>query len=153
MAPAADALAGDAAESGSLTRVKDAHATRPQSGAMYAKALLATLLSLALPVAASAAAARPADAAAGEARGRALVERNCSMCHAVGKAGASPFHPAPPFRELNQRYKIDDLAEALAEGIITGHPAMPEFRFSPAEVNDIIRYLKTIQTREAASLD
>ena len=114
---------------------------------MRAAALLVAL-SLALPAAAHAAAAKDA-----EARGRALVERNCGMCHAIGKAGASPFHPAPPFRELNQRYKIDDLGEALAEGIITGHPAMPEFRFSPAEVNDIIRYLKSVQTRQAASAD
>ena len=75
------------------------------------------------------------------------------MCHAVGKAGVSPFQPAPPFRELNQRYKVDDLAEALAEGLITGHPAMPEFRFSPAEVNDIIRYIKSIQTRQAAAAE
>jgi mono/diheme cytochrome c family protein len=145
MAPAADALAGDAAQG--LIRLKDAGAARRQRGGMRPTPLLVAL-SLILPTAAWA-----ANPAGDEARGRALVERNCAMCHAVGKSGASPFHPAPPFRELNQRYKVDDLAEALAEGIITGHPAMPEFRFSPAEVNDIIRYLKSIQTREAASLD
>jgi mono/diheme cytochrome c family protein len=139
-----------------LTGVKDADAKRSQRSGMRAHALpvaLSLALSLALPAAALASAARAADPAAGEARGHALVERNCAMCHAVGKTGASPFHPAPPFRELSQRYKIDDLAEALAEGIITGHPAMPEFRFSPAEVNDIIRYMKSIQAREAASLE
>lgn len=88
-----------------------------------------------------------------EARGRMMVQRNCSMCHAIGKSGASPFVAAPPFRELGQRYKLDDLDEALAEGIITGHPAMPEFRFSPSEVDDIVHYLKSIQTVEAASAD
>ncbi len=114
---------------------------------MRSPALLTALL-LALPAAASA--AEPQNS---EARGQALVQRNCGMCHATGRTGDSPFHPAPPFRDLNRRYKIDDLAEALAEGLITGHPAMPEFRFSPAEVNDIIRYMRSIQSNEAAALD
>lgn len=110
--------------------------------------ILMMLIALA---AANAAAAQPRTTA--EARGRALVERNCGMCHAIGKAGASPFGPAPPFRELSQRYKIEDLSEALAEGLLTGHPAMPEFRFSPAEVDEIVRYLKSIQAKQAASID
>jgi mono/diheme cytochrome c family protein len=101
--------------------------------------------------------AAPAQAAgpqaASEARGRGLAERNCSMCHAIGRVGASPNAAAPPFRELGRRYGVDDLAEALSEGIITGHPAMPEFRFSPAEVNDLILYLRSVQTREAASAE
>jgi mono/diheme cytochrome c family protein len=105
-------------------------------------------LSLAFPVVAHA--AEPRDS---EARGRLLVQKNCGMCHVVGKTGSSPFRAAPPFRDLNQRYKLDDLEEALAEGIITGHPAMPEFRFSPAEVNDIINYMKSIQTRQRAALE
>jgi mono/diheme cytochrome c family protein len=112
---------------------------------MRRSALLIALF-LALP-----AAARAVDQGS-ETRGRLLVQRNCSMCHAVGKSGPSPFSAAPQFRDLHQRYKIDDLAEALAEGIITGHPAMPEFRFSPAEVNDIIQYIKSVQTRETASI-
>ena len=44
------------------------------------------------------------------------------------------------------------MAEALAEGILTGHPAMPEFRFEPTQINDIILYLKSIQTRQHARL-
>ena len=130
-----------------MIRLKDANARRLQRQLMRVQALLAALV-LTLP--AGALAAQPQT---GEARGRALVAKNCAMCHAVGRTGDSPFKPAPPFRDLGQRYKPDDLAEALAEGIITGHPAMPEFRFSPAEVNDIIKYLKSIQTRESATLD
>ena len=110
----------------------------------------ALLIALALLLPAAASAAEPQD---GEARGQALVQKNCGMCHATGKTGDSPFHPAPPFRDLNRRYKVDDLAEALAEGLITGHPAMPEFRFSPDEVNDIIRYLRSVQSNQAAALD
>jgi len=106
------------------------------------------LLSAAFLIAAPAQAASPHSDV--ELRGRVLAERNCAMCHAIGRAGASPNSAAPPFRDLGRRYPVDDLAEALAQGIITGHPAMPEFRFSPAEVNDLIHYLRTIQTHEAA---
>jgi mono/diheme cytochrome c family protein len=96
------------------------------------------------------AAAGVAQAAPSADRGLELVRRNCSMCHAIGEAGDSPNKQAPRFRELGRRYPIDDLAEALAEGILTGHPAMPQFRFSPAEVDDIIAYLKSIQVRNQA---
>jgi mono/diheme cytochrome c family protein len=77
--------------------------------------------------------------------GRNLVEQNCGRCHAVSAEGASPLAPAPPFRELGQRYPISYLEEALAEGILTGHPAMPEFSFDPAEIAGIVAYLQSIQ--------
>ena len=81
-------------------------------------------------------------------RGRVLVERNCGMCHATGRSGESPNAAAPHFRDLGERYPISDLGEALGEGIITGHPQMPQFRFSDSEVADILAYLKSIQTRQ-----
>lgn len=108
--------------------------------------ILALLLALAL--AAPAIAAEPPTP---ESRGHELVQRNCSMCHAVGRSGRSLNPAAPAFRDLGQRYKLDDLAEALAEGIITGHPAMPDFHFPPSDVNAIIRYMKSIQERQQAS--
>jgi mono/diheme cytochrome c family protein len=86
-----------------------------------------------------------------EARGHALVQLHCAGCHSVTPAGRSPNPAAPPFRSLSERYKIDDLGEALAEGILTGHPAMPEFRFPPKDVDAILRYLRAIQTRKEAS--
>lgn len=89
-------------------------------------------------------------AAAEPNRGEVLVERHCGGCHAVGRAGDSPKPPAPPFRDLNQRYAPSALAEALAEGLLTGHPLMPEFRFEPDDVRAIIRYLDSIQTRQPA---
>jgi cytochrome c len=78
-------------------------------------------------------------------RGRILVTNNCARCHAISKYGASPVALAPPFRTLHERYPVDDLQESLAEGIVTGHPMMPEFRFDPGQVNDIISYLKTLE--------
>lgn len=77
-------------------------------------------------------------------RGRALIEANCARCHAAGRTGASPHEKAPPFRGLNRRYPVEQLAESLAEGIVTGHADMPQFVFQPAEVNAIIAYLKSI---------
>lgn len=83
-----------------------------------------------------------------ERRGEVLVARHCAACHAVGVSGASKEPAAPPFREIGRRYDPEQLAEALAEGLLTGHPMMPEFRFPPNEVRAIIRYLKSIQTRQ-----
>jgi cytochrome c len=78
-------------------------------------------------------------------KGKVLVEKNCSRCHAIGKEGDSTHPEAPPFRTLSSRYPIDDLAESLAEGIVSGHPDMPIFVFSPTDVEAIIEYLKSIQ--------
>ena len=97
-------------------------------------------------------AAAAAGARGSVAAGRSLVQTHCGRCHAVGREGQSPVAAAPLFRELHQRYEVEDLAEALAEGILTGHPAMPEFRFEPTQINDIILYLKSIQTRQHARL-
>ena len=78
-------------------------------------------------------------------RGWVIVRTNCSRCHAVGKAGDSPLPIAPPFRTLHERYPVEDLQEPLAEGIVTGHPTMPEFRFDLGQVGDIIAYLKSLE--------
>jgi hypothetical protein len=46
---------------------------------------------------------------------------------------------------LGKRCRIEFLEEALGEGIISGHPDMPEFEFAPADVGAIVAYLKSIQ--------
>ncbi|MEQ1695780.1 MAG: cytochrome c [Hyphomicrobiaceae bacterium] len=76
--------------------------------------------------------------------GRALLETNCSSCHATAKTGASPLAKAPQFRTLKQKYPLENLGEALAEGIMTGHPAMPQFVFNPAQIESILSYLDSI---------
>jgi cytochrome c len=77
-------------------------------------------------------------------RGRTFVQVHCAGCHATGRVGESPLPIAPPFRTLHERYPVESLAEALAEGITTGHPTMPEFRLDPAQINDVIAYLKSL---------
>jgi len=82
-----------------------------------------------------------------ESRGELLVRENCSRCHAVGKTGDSPHPQAPPFRTLSSKYPVENLAESLAEGIVSGHPDMPVFVFSPSDVEAIVEYLKSIQIK------
>jgi len=90
-------------------------------------ALFANVLAIALTLA-------PAPAKGDEVlsppaqRGLVIVRTNCSRCHAIHK-----------------RYPVEDLQEPLAEGIVTGHPTMPEFRFDPGQVGDIIAYLKSLE--------
>jgi cytochrome c len=78
-------------------------------------------------------------------RGLVLVRADCAKCHSVERIGASPLKIAPAFRTLHLRYRVEDLQESLAEGIITGHPTMPEFRFDPGQVGDVIAYLKSLE--------
>jgi len=80
-------------------------------------------------------------------KGKVLVMENCSRCHAIGKEGDSPHKEAPPFRTLAKNYPIEDLAESLAEGIVSGHPDMPIFVFGPHDVEAIIEYLQSIQAQ------
>lgn len=93
--------------------------------------------------------ARPAWAAddTQAARGKRLVEANCSRCHAVGLNGESTHPDAPPFRTLSSRYPIEDLEEALGEGISTGHPDMPEFVATPSQIDAIVSYIKSLNRR------
>jgi mono/diheme cytochrome c family protein len=46
---------------------------------------------------------------------------------------------------LHQRYPIENLGEALAEGIFTGHAAMPAFELNPNQIHDLLSYLKTLE--------
>jgi mono/diheme cytochrome c family protein len=79
--------------------------------------------------------------------GEQLLTRDCARCHAVGRTGANPLAGAPAFRDLGKRYPIESLEEALGEGIMSGHPDMPEINFDADEVGAIIDYLNSIQTR------
>jgi cytochrome c len=73
------------------------------------------------------------------------LRKPTARCHAVGRAGDSPLRITPPFRTLHTRYPVENLAEALAEGITVGHPAMPEFRLDPDQIENLIAYLKTLE--------
>lgn len=95
----------------------------------------------------------PALAAGDIKRGRILVEMNCATCHAIGRSGRSPYAPAPPFRTLHEKYDVSGLAEALAEGIVVGHTGprqMPRFVLEPDQIDDVIAYLKSLESPSGA---
>jgi len=80
-----------------------------------------------------------------EQRGKTFALNNCARCHSIDKVSPSPLKIAPPFRTLHKRYPIETLAEALAEGISTGHPTMPAFQLDPDQIGDLLAYLKTLE--------
>ena len=81
------------------------------------------------------------------AAGRDIAERLCSRCHAIDGPGPSPVMEAPAFSGIGRRLEIDDLAEALAEGILTGHGPveMPEIVLEPEEIDSLLAYLHSVQ--------
>ena len=108
-------------------------------------AVVAALSFILIPTAASAQSGPPS--AEDLKRGEELLAKNCGLCHAVGRTGNSPRPDAPAFRVLGQRYPIDSLEESLGEGIMSGHPDMPEISFESDDVGAIIDYLKAIQVK------
>jgi mono/diheme cytochrome c family protein len=109
---------------------------------MTSKALFALLVLLVLCQPAVA-----ADVASMPTAGHVLAKDRCGSCHAVEKDGVSPLQSAPPFRMLGRHYPLENLEEALAEGIFAGHPDMPDDPWDPADIQRLIAYLKTIQTK------
>jgi mono/diheme cytochrome c family protein len=102
--------------------------------------LMACLLFAGLAQGAGGAAAQPSVVA----RGETIARQHCARCHAIGPTGESPMGLAPAFRDLSKRYPIEFLAEALAEGIVTGHPAMPRFVFEPREIDALLTYMGSL---------
>jgi mono/diheme cytochrome c family protein len=87
----------------------------------------------------------PCNAAPNVAAGKAFAQANCSHCHSIDKFTPSSLAIAPPFRTLHKRYPVESLEEALGEGIVTGHPSMPEFKLDPGQVGAFISFLKSLE--------
>lgn len=83
------------------------------------------------------------------AEGQRLAEINCASCHAIGASGESRHPMAPPFRTLSQNYRVNQLEEAFAEGVLVGHPDMPEFQLAPEQIDDLLSYIESVQERSA----
>lgn len=91
--------------------------------------------------------ATPADPPSTELAGRQIAERLCAGCHAIGADDTSGHADAPAFRTLSQNYPVRYLEEAFAEGILVGHPDMPEFQFEPDQVEQLMVYLESVQVK------
>lgn len=77
-------------------------------------------------------------------RGLTFVRVHCAQCHSIDKVGESPLTIAPPFHTLHLKFPIESLERRLGEGIIAGHPTMPQFRLDADQLADVIAYLKTL---------
>ncbi len=97
--------------------------------------------------AASLALSGPALAQSATQRGAALVKQHCAACHAIGASGASSNDKAPPLREIARKYKVEDLEEAFAEGVMVSHQAteMPPFTFDPPQIAELTAYLRSLR--------
>jgi mono/diheme cytochrome c family protein len=107
--------------------------------------MIVRLAPLLLLVATSAGLAEDNSPSPLEQRGRALAERMCLQCHAIGKSGQSPHVGAPAFRALDRRVDLDPFMERLREGLTVGHPDMPTFRFTREDARAFLLYLRSIQ--------
>ncbi len=81
-------------------------------------------------------------------RGHEIARKYCSPCHAIERGQhKSPVADAPPFPTFSSKWPLEDIEEALAEGIMVGHEGvqMPEFQLDPPAIADLIAYLRSIQ--------
>ena len=76
--------------------------------------------------------------------GHEIAVRFCARCHAIGREGDGPHQSAPPFHLIVAKGNVESLEEAFGEGIVVGHPDMPQFQFSPQNVGALVAYLKSL---------
>jgi cytochrome c len=89
--------------------------------------------------------ATPLAAEAFQQRGKAIAERMCAQCHAIGRTGDSAHAAAPPFRVLQNQIDISQFAQRLRSGLLTGHDDMPMFRFDRESADAIVAYIRSVQ--------
>lgn len=78
-------------------------------------------------------------------QGQRFAIAHCARCHGIGPRDESPLGLALPFRRLHERYPVEHLAEAFAQGIVVGHSEMPAFELDPAEIEALLAYLKSLE--------
>jgi cytochrome c len=78
-------------------------------------------------------------------RGEVLARGMCSPCHAIGKTGNSKYPAAPRFRALDDQTNLAKLSVRLHGGLLTGHEAMPLFRFTRDDADAMVAYIRSIQ--------
>lgn len=83
------------------------------------------------------------------AEGKALVERHCARCHAVGMNGLSPNPKAPEFRTMQQRHPVQALREPLTRAIAAPHDEMPKFALPDADIDKVAAYLNSLPSPAA----
>jgi mono/diheme cytochrome c family protein len=99
--------------------------------------IVACMLAVGLP-AASAVAADELNAT--EQLGRQLFGQSCAVCHLKQQLGAPTFGP------VLSKASLGGQEDVMREVIANGTPRMPGFKyhFEPAQIDAIVRYLKTV---------
>jgi len=80
--------------------------------------------------------------------GQKIAEKFCAGCHGIKPEQKSKHRSAPEFNVIANRYSVWGLQEALAEGIIVGHIDMPQFAFSPAQIDNLLTYMDTFTRKD-----
>ena len=80
-------------------------------------------------------------------RGEVLASGMCSPCHAIGKTGNSKHPAAPRFRTLDDQTNLAKLSQRLQGGLLTGHEAMPLFRFNRDDADAMVAFIRSTQRR------
>jgi mono/diheme cytochrome c family protein len=79
--------------------------------------------------------------------GRALAERVCAECHAVGRdRRPSPNRNAPSFQAIAEIPGMT--AVALNAALQTSHETMPNVLLKEGELADIVAYILSLQPRQ-----
>jgi len=111
---------------------------------------IVTMCALVAMVPAADAGAKVSSNAALIAKGHTIVQRQCARCHGIAPTDTSPLEQAPPLARIAERYPIEQLAEAFAEGIAVGHNEMPPFELQPREIDALLAYLDSLEKQERA---
>jgi mono/diheme cytochrome c family protein len=88
----------------------------------------------------------PSQAASAAARGHQVAQRACAACHALEPGSASPNAKAPGFASQDMRHTAG-LEGRVAALTRSGHYGMPPVRLRPAEVQDLVAYIASIEGR------
>ncbi|MFQ5971064.1 MAG: hypothetical protein ACE5Q3_01955 [Alphaproteobacteria bacterium] len=84
------------------------------------------------------------------ARGHALAERWCADCHRVSpRQEATRYAGAPSFMAVAARPEVD--ADYLTRFMAEVHVQMPTYRLFPDEQKDVMIYLLSLRSSEAAA--
>jgi cytochrome c len=83
-----------------------------------------------------------------KARGKAILQKNCSRCHAIEAVGESPLKQAPRMRDIYARFAPRELQAELREGMVSRHRAMPQIEFSNEDADAILAYLYALAIKK-----
>lgn len=82
-------------------------------------------------------------------KGRAVAETLCAGCHLIERqTGGAVTADVPSFTAIAN--KDGQTMEAMAGRIVIPHPPMPAIALSREEIRNVVAYIMTLRTDEAA---